>query len=229
MGVPVIPSGETIVQRCEVEPMNEGDRHTSLTVRSFGLTDTGRVREINQDQFLIAVLRKALQIQRTSLPTPKVRYGSDQSHLFIVADGMGGHAGGETASALAIDSVDAFVLDTIQWFTHFKGTEESKLLADFQRALGDANARLLSEAVGRPELQGMGTTLTLAYSLNDRLFVAHVGDSRCYLYRNKLLYRLTTDHTLVEEMVRRGVLKQEEAGQHQWRTRHHERCRREFP
>jgi protein phosphatase len=63
----------------------------------------------------------------------------------------------------------------------------------------------------------MGTTLTLAYRLNDMLFVAHVGDSRCYLFRNRLLYRLTRDHTLVEEMVRRGALNAQEAAHHQWR------------
>ena len=180
-------------------------------MRGFDLTDPGKVRDTNQDQFLIAVLRKTLQVQRTSLPVPKVQYSSDQSHLFVVADGMGGHAGGEQASALAIDSVEAFILDTFQWFAHFKGKEEDKLLADFQNALGQANARLLAEAAGRPELRGMGTTLTLAYSLNDMLFVAHVGDSRCYLFRHSLLYRLTRDHTLVDEMVRRGALNAEEA------------------
>jgi serine/threonine protein phosphatase PrpC len=217
MTKPVIHSGVAVVGPDNVDTLNLPDQLTSLAVRSFGLTDPGKVRGANQDQFLIAVLRKALQVQRTSFPAPSVQYGSDQSHLFVVADGMGGHAGGEQASALAIDSVEAFILDTFQWFAHFKGKEEDKLLADFQSALGQANARLLAEAAGRPELHGMGTTLTLAYRLNDMLFVAHVGDSRCYLFRNRLLYRLTRDHTLVEEMVRRGALKAEEAAQHQWR------------
>lgn len=197
--------------------LNLPDQNRSLTVRTFGLTDPGKVRNANQDQFLIAVLRKVLQVERTSLPAPMVQYGSDQSHLFVVADGMGGHAGGEKASALAIDSVETFILDTFQWFSRFKGKEEDTLLADFLSALGHANARLLAEAAERPELHGMGTTLTLAYRLNDKLFVAHVGDSRCYLFRNRLLYRLTTDHTLVEEMVRRGALKAHEAAHHQWR------------
>jgi PPM family protein phosphatase len=217
MSAPVIHSGATIVAPANVDTMNLAGQHLFLTVRSFGLTDPGEVRDTNQDQFLIAVLRKALQVQRTSLPAPKFQYSSDQSHLFIVADGMGGHAGGETASALAIDSVDAFILDTFQWFAHFKAKEEDKLLDDFQSALGQANARLLAEAKGRPELHGMGTTLTLAYSLNDMLYVAHVGDSRCYLFRNSLLYRLTRDHTLVEEMVRRGALNVEQAAKYQWR------------
>jgi PPM family protein phosphatase len=214
---PVIHSGVAIVGPQHIDTIEVVGQHPPLAMCSFGLTDAGKVRPSNQDQFLIAVLRKALQVQRTSLPAPKVQYSSDQSHLFLVADGMGGHAGGEQASALAIDSVEAFILDTFQWFAHFKGTEEDKVLVDFQKALGQANARLLAEAAGRPELHGMGTTLTLAYNLNDTLFVAHVGDSRCYLFRNGLLHRLTRDHTLVDEMVRRGALSADEAAHHQWR------------
>jgi len=135
----------------------------------------------------------------------------------VVADGMGGHAGGQRASALAIDSVETFILDVFKWFAQFKGDEQDQVLADFQSALGQANACILAEAAEHPELRGMGTTLTLAYSLRDVLFVAHVGDSRCYLLRNRALYRLTRDHTLVEEMLRHGALSAEEAAQHRWR------------
>src|SRR6266480_6608913 len=178
------PDEDTLIMRAQATP---------LSVRSFGLTDRGKVRPTNQDHFLIAVLRKAFQISSTNLPSRKVQYSGDQCHLFVVADGMGGHAGGEQASALAIDSVEAFILSTFKWFTDLKGHEEDKLLADSQSALLQANARLLAEATAHPELHGMGTTLTLAYSLNDRLFVAHVGDSRGYLSRQGVLYRLTSD------------------------------------
>jgi protein phosphatase len=113
--------------------------------------------------------------------------------------------------------VETFILETFKWFAQCKGREQDQVLADFQNALGHANARVLAEAARHPELHGMGTTLTLAYSLNDVLFVAHVGDSRCYLCRNRALYKLTRDHTLVEEMVRLGALSAEEAAQHHWR------------
>jgi protein phosphatase len=76
---------------------------------------------------------------------------------------------------------------------------------------------VLAEADVRPELHGMATTLTLAFSLNGMLFVAHVGDTRCYLFRRDSLYRLTRDHTLVEEMVRRGHLRADEAAGRHWR------------
>src|SRR6516164_4864352 len=217
MSEPQISSDVAVVNPSVIDTVTLPDTCPPLTVRSFGLTDLGKVRETNQDQFLIAVLVKALQVERTSLPQPNVQQSSDRSHLFVVADGMGGHAAGEKASALAIDSVESFILETFKWFAQCKGQEQDQVLADFQGALGHANARLLAEAARRPELHGMGTTLTLAYSLNDMLFVAHVGDSRCYLLRNRLLYRLTRDHTLVEEMVRRGALKAEEAADHRWR------------
>jgi protein phosphatase len=152
-----------------------------------------------------------LGVQQTSLPQqPKVQHACDQGYLFVVADGMGGRAGGERASALAIDSVETFMLETLKWFFQFKGKEEDKVLAEFHSALGQANARVLTEAAQHSNLRGMGTTLTLAYSLNDALFVAHVGDSRCYLCRQRILYRLTRDHTLVQDMVRAGTLRAEE-------------------
>jgi PPM family protein phosphatase len=217
MRKPSISSDVAVVKPNDMDTAKHWNACPPLTVRSFGLTDPGKVRDTNEDQFLIAVLLKVLQVEQTSLPQPKVQHSSDRSYLFVVADGMGGHAGGEKASALAIDSVESFLLETFKWFTQCKGQEQDQVLADFQSALGHANARVLAEAAERPQLHGMGTTLTLAYSLNDELFVAHVGDSRCYLCRRGILYRLTRDHTLVEEMVRHGVLAAEEAAQHRWR------------
>ena len=214
MNDPNVRSKMAVVSADDVNKLKSPDSHPTLAVRSFGLTDRGKERDGNEDQFLVATLVKALQVQNTSLPQPKLQHSSDRGHLFIVADGMGGHAGGEQASALAIDSVETFVLEGFKWFAHLKGQEEDEVLADFQRALAQANARVLAEAAGRPGLHGMGTTLTLAYSVNEDLFVAHVGDSRCYLYRNGRVHRLTSDHTLVEEMIRRGDLSAEEAGQH---------------
>ena len=205
------------VNRQDADTVILPDAHPALSVVSFGITDAGKVRAVNEDQFLIAVLLKALQVQQTSLPQATVQRSSDRSYLFVVADGIGGHAGGEKASALAIDSVESFILGTFKWFAHFKGPEQDQVLADFQSALSEAHDRIRAEAVEHPELHDMGTTLTLAYSLNDVLFVAHVGDSRCYLCRRGNLYRLTRDDTLVEDMVRRGELSADEAGRHRWR------------
>ena len=217
MTEPQMHSDKRVVRPGDLETMGPPPDRPRLAVRSFGMTDVGRVRTSNEDQFLVATLVKSLQIQHTSLPQPATRRSTDRSYLFIVADGVGGSAAGEKASALAVTSVEDYVLHALKWFAQCPGRDDDKVLSDFRTALGVAHDQMRSEAAEHPELHGMGTTLTLAYSLNDELFVAHVGDSRCYLFREGVLYRLTQDHTLVEEMIQRGVIKAEEAAEHRWR------------
>src|SRR5262245_16722853 len=86
------------------------------TVHAFGVTDIGHVRDRNEDHFLIAELTKTLHAQQTSLQQPDVMEAHQHGHLFVVADGMGGHAGGDVASRLATEIVEQFMLDAIQWF-----------------------------------------------------------------------------------------------------------------
>jgi serine/threonine protein phosphatase PrpC len=188
-----------------------------LQVRSHGRTDPGRVRDHNEDQFLIADLARALQARQSSLDEPDVRFSTPQGYLFLVADGVGGHVGGEKASALAVNTVESFILDTLNWCAKLHSENGNEVLSEFQRALIRADARLIQEARQRPELRGMATTVTLAYAVNDELFIAHVGDSRCYLMRNGVLFRLTNDHTLVDEMVRHGMIKPEDVPNHRLR------------
>jgi PPM family protein phosphatase len=201
----------------EITPLGEPSPSRRLAVRTFGLTDPGRVRPSNEDQFLVAELTKALNVQYASLPQPKTQYAAERGHLFIVADGIGGNQAGEQASALAVQTIEAFALNTLKWFFRLKGTEEQDILKEFQTALQQADAKVCREAAEHPELAGMGTTVTIAYSFGSRLFLVHVGDSRCYLLRGKELHRLTHDHTLVEAMVRRGQLRPEEVAHHRFR------------
>src|SRR5262249_44808841 len=112
---------------------------------------------------------------------------------------------------------ESFVLESLKWFAECQGDAQDQVLVDFQRALEDASSRVHAEAKVHPELSGMGTTLTLAYCLNDDLFVAHVGDSRCYLWRDRALHRLTRDHTLVDALVRNGAISAAQARRHRWR------------
>lgn len=185
-----------------------------MMVRSYGLTDIGKKRRQNEDQFLIAELTKALRVRQSSLPQPRTQYSDERGYLFIVADGMGGHQAGEQASALAVGTIEEFFLNTLKWFFHLRSEEEENVLAEFQMALRQADAKMFEEASRHPELRGMGTTLTMAYSSDSHLFVVHVGDSRCYLQRNGRIYRLTHDHTLVEEMLRHRALTPEQAAGH---------------
>jgi protein phosphatase len=182
-----------------------------LEVAAHGVTHAGRVRPANEDQFLLAEMTKSLRVLRSSLAGRRTRWGDERGYLFVVADGMGGHRAGEQASALALLTIEDFMLNTFKWFFHLRGNESQTVLRDFQAALRQADLRVFEEAVRNPELRGMGTTLTMAYAVGRDLFVAHVGDSRAYLLRGDELTQLTHDHTLAEEMVRRGQLTPEQA------------------
>ena len=189
----------------------------TLTVKTFGMTDKGRVRPANEDHFLIAELTKAMRISQTSLPDEKTQFGEERGHLFLVADGMGGHHGGEHASALAILAIQQFTLNTLKWFFESNTQEAARVLSAFQTALREADVRVREEAADHQELKGMGTTVTMAYHLDAQLCVVHVGDSRAYLYRGDELHQLTRDHTLVADMVRSGAIQQEDAAGHRLR------------
>jgi protein phosphatase len=187
-----------------------------LVVHSYGMTHPGRVRSANEDQFLVAELVKALRVRRSSLPQEKFRFGAHRAYLLAVADGVSGSPGGEEASALAIDSVERFVVNALSWVSRPESADGIRLLAEFRTALRRTDARICRRAKRHPSLAGMASTLTLAYSLGRDLFVAHVGDSRCYLFRGKTLYRLTSDHTAAEEMVRKGRLPPQAVDRHEF-------------
>jgi protein phosphatase len=215
MSTPKVRTQTDVVQA--EQPRSSAEPCPQLAAQCFGCTDRGQRRETNEDQFLIAELVKSLNVLQTSLPEPQQQHAHDRSYLLIVADGVGGAQAGEAASAMAVQTMEHFVLDTLHWFAHCHGDDDQQVIAEFRQALGQAHGRLRAASLEKPELRGMGTTLTLAYSVNDELFVAHVGDSRCYLMRDQALYRITHDHTLVEEMVERGVIKPEEVATHRWR------------
>jgi serine/threonine protein phosphatase PrpC len=188
-----------------------------LAVRSFGATEIGRVRASNQDQFLIAELTKAMRIWQTSMCEPSARFGEERAHVFIVADGMGGHAAGEQASALVVAAIERFALNTLKWFLHSGRADTERILSEFRSALSEADAQILHQAAEHPKLAGMGTTLTMAYHIDRQLCVAHVGDSRAYLYRGDDLQQITHDHTVTAEMVRLGQIRPEDVIHHRLR------------
>jgi serine/threonine protein phosphatase PrpC len=186
----------------------------ALAIKAFGITDTGKLRKSNEDQFLVAELSKRMRVWQTSLPEPKLQVGDDRAHLFLVADGMGGHQAGERASAIAVAAIEQFTLNTFRWFFAPDSPGAQKVLAQFQSALSEADAKILAEAAENPELAGMGTTLTMAFQLGAQLCIVHVGDSRAYIYRDGQLHQLTKDHTLVAELVRTGAIQPEQVASH---------------
>ena len=188
-----------------------------LSVKSFGVTDCGKVRQSNEDQFLIAELTKAMRVWQTSLPEPKLQVGEERAHLFLVADGMGGHQAGERASAMAVAAIENFTLNTFRWFFASDDAGAQKVLTHFQSALEQADASIAEEASEHPELKGMGTTVTMAFQLGAQLCLVHVGDSRAYAFRGGSLHQLTQDHTMVAELVRSGTLREDQVAAHPFR------------
>lgn len=149
-------------------------------LEALGRTDTGRVRERNEDVFAVR---------------PDIG-------LCVLADGMGGTNAGDVAATLAVDSVMATL-----------STREIAALShhDLKGAMEQANAKVFDESVKEPELHGMGTTMVIAAVQGTKVVFCHVGDSRGYLYRNDSLEQVTTDHSVVQQLVEEGILTKEEA------------------
>ncbi len=180
------------------------------------LSHPGKVRTNNEDHFLVARLAKSMQICQSSLKhdAGEFNFSEEDGYLMVVADGMGGAAAGERASALAVESVKDYALNTLNWFLHLGGADESVLLSELRQSLEIADKAVVDEGVSNARLYGMGTTLTIAYSLGADLYLAHAGDSRAYLFREGSLEQVTNDHTLVQMMVSGGVLSPEDARHH---------------
>jgi len=134
-------------------------------------------------------------------------YASAEHAVFAVADGMGGHEYGEVASHLTLEVI-------VQHAEAIAGAESTELPARLHRAIKDANAVILSKAVDQEARNRMGTTIVVATIHGDRLYFAHLGDSRLYLLRGELFTQLTRDHSLVQAMVDRGEITAEEAAIH---------------
>lgn len=170
----------------------------------FGLTDVGRARARNEDQFLIADLSRTITVRQTSIAEadtlPPMR--SCQARLLVVADGMGGHGGGDLASSVATDAVADYVFETMPWFMRMNAERAKDLTEELRKALMRCQSRI-RQVEAQKGLVGMrmGTTLTLAYVIWPDLYVLHAGDSRCYLARGGKLWRMTTDHTMAQQLV----------------------------
>lgn len=162
-----------------------------LRIRAAQISDVGLVRTENQD---FAVLTSPDEERQSKLT----------GRLMLVADGMGGHRGGATASRIAAQTVKDEVL----------AGDSGQPGASLVRALERANSRVFAEAQQNPDLRGMGTTCSAILTHEGRGYLAHIGDSRVYLIRDAAIQQLTEDHSLVASMVREGLLSQKEAEIH---------------
>jgi serine/threonine protein phosphatase PrpC len=155
------------------------------------MSDIGCQRENNEDQYAYWEPNADEEFAR-------------KGRLAIVADGMGGHEGGQEASRIAVEAIQEIFAHTAE------ADLRSLLLTGFQIA----HERILEYAAAHPELHGMGTTATAIVLLGNQLYFAHVGDSRLYLVRGASITRLTHDHSYVGRLVQNGVISPEEAETH---------------
>jgi len=185
----------------------DGAYGESVEPEVFGLSDIGRSRENNDDRFLVAELRRALVVRHSNFPVHDDRPLGDvaQAHLLAVADGVGGIAGGELASAIAIDTVCAHAVQRMTWPAPDEPATPQAFVDGLRQAIRDAQRRMQQVAAREGLDTRLGTTLTFAYVAGPELLVAHVGDSRAYLLEGRVLYRLTRDHTLAEALRDGGI------------------------
>lgn len=163
-----------------------------MKITARGETDIGLTRSSNQDAFLVDNTRR----------------------LYIVADGMGGHAGGEVASKLCIKRVTSWI-DQQASPPKLAAMDETRrhahICSTLVQAINHASTAIFERALEEPQLMGMGTTASALMISNKHAYIGHVGDSRVYLIRDRFIYQLTHDHSLVGEQLRAGVISREEA------------------
>jgi protein phosphatase len=173
-------------------------------VTSYGLSDRGRERIANEDRFLIAPLSDS--------------GAGAQGYLFAVADGVGGAHGGERAAELTVESIEQVSLPLLRLLCAERAPSSTRVRDELGALVHRADARLAEEVARHPALRGMATTLTMAINLGSRLYVAHVGDSRCYLLRGGRLHRVTSDHTVAQQLVRLGHIQPEAVAEHPFKN-----------
>lgn len=178
----------------------------------FGLTHTGLVRRDNQDHYLVSTLHKAVRVRSTSLPNPELFELPSQriASFGMVADGVGGHHGGETASRAAVETIADYVKETMNAFYAADENDEHAFFSALQDAAQASHLAVIERATATGQATA-ATTLTLFVAVWPSLYILHVGDSRLYLYRGGALRQLTRDQTMAQDLVDSGVLGKEQA------------------
>jgi len=171
-----------------------------MKIKSAGITDIGKRRQKNEDSFLV----------------------NDTLSLYLVADGMGGHAGGEFASKIAVSTIEEVIASknetsALKW-TYFTPNIIDNPLEQLIMAVNVAGVRIYKFAKENPKLKGMGTTITACMIHDTKAYIAHVGDSRLYHITKETIRQVTGDHSLVSEQIRQGKLTPEEAKNHRLRN-----------
>ncbi len=177
-----------------------------------GLTHPGKVRKVNQDNFLLASLRKRMEVHLTSLPEiNQLKLEDDRlAFLAMIADGVGGSEKGEVASRIALEQITQYVIQSARSY-YGADAHDASFIDVLEAGALQTHAQVLQRAAMDPALKGMATTLTVFIGVWPWAYVLQVGDSRYYVYRAGELHRITRDQTMAQELVDQGVLTRSDA------------------
>lgn len=184
----------------------------------FGVTHVGAIRTVNQDNFLIASIRRKVEAHLTSLPTlERLPLEAERvAFLAMVADGVGGGPMGEAASRFAVEAVTQYVIQCIRLTAIGDGGGTSDFPRALENAAREVHLELLRQTEHDPSLGGMATTLTLWIGMWPRSYILQVGDSRCYILRDGELTQLSRDQTMAQDLIDSGILSRTDAYRTRW-------------
>lgn len=172
----------------------QNTKNSKLLLTFAGKTDIGKVRSINQDSFLM----------------------DPDLALFIIADGMGGHKGGEIASKLCIEETQKFLKSVSTSISDH--TKDGEICNIIQQAVNHASLTIYQKSIENPKIKGMGTTINMVYFVHNKAYFANVGDSRAYIIRSGYIYQITEDHSLVNEQLKAGIISSDEAANYYFKN-----------
>lgn len=193
--------------------MAQSTRPPRQDIDVFGLTDRGKIRETNNDQYLLCSLHKHIEIHGTSLPEPErlPRKGEWLAFLGLVADGVGGSKAGGHASRLATEALYDYVAHSLRCYYTADPQHETGFVANLHRAVMDAHEHVRTAAEESGASESMATTLTMALAVWPHAYIVQVGDSRAYRLRNGELECMTRDQTVAQALHDAGAITRSEA------------------
>jgi protein phosphatase len=192
---------------------------SGVTFEFSAVTDRGKVRTNNEDHFLVSQISRRHHTLSTNVSVEDLpAQAGDDGYIMVVADGMGGMAAGDVASRVAISAGVEIFQRSPKWGFKINKKEARELFERISEHLRKIDQTLTAQSEADHRLYGMGTTLTVSYSVGVDLFIIHLGDSRAYLFRAGQLQQLTKDHTVAQAMADAGYISAEDVRHH--RKRH---------
>ena len=186
-----------------------------IDVDMAALSHPGKIRRNNEDHYLAVRFERTARTLLTNLSAAEVPEDlTETGYGLVVADGVGGSAAGEVASSTAVRVLLDLALGTPDWIMTFDSSRAQEVLARMEVRFRKVKEAFVQRAQADPALTGMGTTMTLACTAGSNLIIAHIGDSRAYLFRGGELHRLTHDQTVAQTLADAGAIKPEEVATH---------------